>query len=73
MIRDKRGGEIGVDDTGFPSPSSLHLHPTAIRVKLQRDEMLIKKKKRQICARRRFEVEVGVRSIEDGGAKPELI
>jgi hypothetical protein len=30
--------------------------------------MLIKKRKRQICARRRYEVEVGVRSIEENGA-----
>ena len=27
------------------------------------------KKKRQICARHRYEVEVGVRSIEENGAK----
>jgi hypothetical protein len=30
MIKEKRG--TGADDTGFPSPPSLHLHPTAIRV-----------------------------------------
>lgn len=71
IIKYKRKGGRG-RDPGLTTQASLPL-PVYIYIPLlyifrAGDENAGSKKKRQICARRRYEVEVRVRSIERNGA-----
>ena len=70
MIKRRRGG-VRRDRGGrhrLPSLFQSAFSPTAIRVPNSGMKMQHQKKKRQICARPRYVVEVGVRSIEQNGA-----